>query len=309
MSFGQVPLNVAVTECVRPLVRREAHGDVAVVTLANHPVNALSNGLRRALQAEFKAALEDPSVCAIVMRGEGRVFCAGADIREFGKVREQPWTAALAAQLDAGGKPVVAAIHGVALGGGLELALGAHYRVASCSAKLGLPEVRLGLIPGGGGTQRLPRLVGAAIAAQMVAAGEALDAVSAYGCGLVDQVVDGGEEVHAAIELAQSLVRSGAAMRRTRDASALKDKAASLAQLENVRSRLQARIDGSLAPTLALQAIARAIEGAFDEGIEFELRAFMLCLESPEREALVRAFFAQRRGADGSSAPEEHNRR
>lgn len=284
----------------RPLVRCALQGELAVLTLDNTPVNALSNGLRQALQVALRNALNDPAVSAIVLAGENRCFSAGADIREFGRVREPPWTAALAHQLDAGSKPVIVAIHGAALGGGLELALGGHHRIAGQSARLGLPEVRLGLIPGGGGTQRLPRLVGASVAATMIATGEPVDAARALAMGLVDQVVEDGCELSAAIRLARSLGRSGASLRRTRDGHALDDVMMSRAQLGEARTALQHRIGGALAPTLALEAIAQAIERDFDEGLAFELRAFLHCLASPERELLVKAFFDQRSGGKGS---------
>lgn len=278
----------------RPLVRCALQGELAVLTLDNEPVNALSNGLRQALQAAFRKALDDTAVSAIVLAGQNRCFSAGADIREFGKVREPPWTAALAHQLDAGSKPVIVAIHGAALGGGLELALGGHYRIAGQSARLGLPEVRLGLIPGGGGTQRLPRLVGASVAATMIATGEPVDAARALDIGLVDQVVEDGCELSEAIRLARSLGRRGASLRRTRDAQALDDVTMSRAQLGEARTALQHRIGGALAPTLALEAIAKAIGRDFEEGMAFELEAFLRCLASPEREVLVKAFFDQR---------------
>lgn len=282
------------------LVRCAFEGDLAILTLNNAPVNALSNGLRQALHAQLKTVLDADTVSAVVLCGEGRFFCAGADIREFAKVREQPWTAALASQIDEGNKPVVAAIHGAALGGGLELALGAHYRIAGRSTILGLPEVKLGLIPGGGGTQRLPRLVGASIAATMIASGQSIDAEEALAAGLVDQVVNDGDEVCAALSLAHSLARAGAPLRRTRDATALNNAAASREQLNAARAALEPKIDGALAPTLALESIARAIEGPFDEGMGFELHSFLRCLASPERELLVQEFFAKRGGVRDS---------
>ncbi|WP_051236843.1 enoyl-CoA hydratase/isomerase family protein [Ottowia thiooxydans] len=284
------------TERTAPLVRYTLDGDVAILTLNNAPVNALSNGLRQALHAQLKIVLDDPAVSAIVLCGEGRFFCAGADIREFSKLREQPWTAAIAHQIDVGDKPVVAAIHGAALGGGLELALGAHSRIAGRSARLGLPEVKLGLIPGGGGTQRLPRLVGASIAAMMIATGDFVDAARALDIGLVDQVVDDGSEALAAVDLARSLVRTRTPLRRTRDATALDDVKASRAELNAVRTALVQKIGGALAPRLALESIARAMEAPFDEGMEFELNSFLRCLASPERELLVQEFFAKRQG-------------
>lgn len=278
-------------------VRSQIRDGVAVITIDNPPVNALSDEVRQALGRELEATVRDSNVRAVVLHGNGRTFCAGADIREFGKVREQPWTAVLAAQVEASAKPVVAAIHGATLGGGLELALGAHYRVAARSATMGLPEVRLGLIPGGGGTQRLPRLVGAAVGAEMVATGDSVSASRALEIGLVDEVVDDGAELAAAIDKAGELAASGEALRRTRNAEGLKDKALALVQLEDVRAVVGRRSRGLLAPTVALDAVAKAIEGSFDEGLEFELDAFQRCLESPQRAGLIHAFFAERRAS------------
>ena len=169
------------------------HDDVGVIELDNPPVNALALGLRAGLSAALDAALADPSIVAIVLAGAGRMFCGGADLREFNTpaAAQPPATTDLRGRMERAPKPVVAAIHGSALGGGLEMALACHYRVASTGTKLGLPEVQRGLLPGGGGTQRLPRLVGVATALEMIVGGEPVDAARARAIGLVDEVVDG----------------------------------------------------------------------------------------------------------------------
>ncbi len=160
------------------LVRSERDGAIAVLVMDNPPVNALGHALRTALKAALDEALADPAVAAIVVIGAGRAFIAGADITEFGKPRAEPLTPTLIATIEAATKPVIAAIHGFALGGGLELAMGCHYRIATADARLGQPEVKLGLIPGAGGTQRLPRLVGLKLALEMIAGGEPIGATA-----------------------------------------------------------------------------------------------------------------------------------
>jgi 3-hydroxyacyl-CoA dehydrogenase len=276
------------------LVTTTVSDGIATIAIENPPVNALSNGVRQGIQRALSAAQARPEVQAIVLHGNGRSFSAGADIREFGKVREQPWTAALASSAEKGGKPVVAAIHGATLGGGLELALGAHLRVAAKSATLGLPEVKLGLIPGGGGTQRLPRLVGAAVAADMVSTGATVSATRALDIGLVDAVADDDQVLDVAIARAKDLASGKLPLRRTQDAGALRDKAASLQALESVRAASAQRTRGQLAPALALDAVGKAIEGDFEAGMQFEAEAFQKCMASPQRAGLIHAFFAER---------------
>lgn len=276
------------------LVTTTVSDGIATIAIDNPPVNALSNGVRQGIQRELYAAHANPQVQAIVLRGSGRTFSAGADIREFGKVREQPWTAVLALSVENGNKPVVAAIHGATLGGGLELALGAHLRVAAKSSTMGLPEVKLGLIPGGGGTQRLPRLVGAAIAADMVSTGAIVSAARALDIGLVDEVVDDDQVLDIAIARARDLASGKLPLRKTQNADALRDKEASLQALEMARSASAQRTRGQLAPSLALEAISKAIDGDFEAGIQFEADAFQKCMASPQRSGLIHAFFAER---------------
>ena len=166
-------------------------GDVAIVTIANPPVNALSHGVRAALQDVLVRAGGDAAVSAIVIACAGRTFVAGADIAEFGKPPREPVLTDVIATIEAIGKPIVAALHGTPLGGGLELALACHFRVAAPGTRLGLPEIKLGIIPGAGGTQRLPRLVGMDKAMAMILSGEPIGAAQAHEAGLVDDVVTG----------------------------------------------------------------------------------------------------------------------
>src|SRR6059058_6058442 len=173
------------------------HGDVLIILSNNPPVNALSTAVRQGLMDAIAEAEADASVNAVVIACEGQTFFAGADIAEFGKPPQQPWLPQVVDRIEACTKPVVAAIHGTALGGGLEVALGCHYRVADKSAKLGTPEVKLGLLPGAGGTQRLPRVAGVRKALEMCATGNPIGAMEAFECGLVDRLVEGEIIPHA----------------------------------------------------------------------------------------------------------------
>src|SRR5438045_2601701 len=173
------------------------HGDVLIVLSNNPPVNALSTAVRQGLVDSIAEAEADDGVKAVVIACEGQTFFAGADITEFGKPPQQPWLPAVVDAIENCSKPVVAAIHGTALGGGLEVALGCHYRVADPTAKLGTPEVRLGLLPGAGGTQRLPRVAGVKRALEMCSTGNPLSAKQASGCGLVDRLCEGELIPHA----------------------------------------------------------------------------------------------------------------
>src|SRR5687768_6150558 len=180
-------------------ISTKRHGDVLVVTSNNPPVNALGHAVRAGLVAAIEQAEADEAIKAVVIACEGQTFFAGADVSEFGtpKAFEQPMLPQVVDRIEGCAKPVVAAIHGTALGGGLEVALGCHYRVAVPSAKLGVPEVKLGLLPGAGGTQRLPRVAGVKTALEMAATGNPIGAKEAYEIGLVDRLIEGDLEQHA----------------------------------------------------------------------------------------------------------------
>lgn len=179
------------------VVKLERHDVIAIVTVNNPPVNALSAAVRRGIFESVKSAAADPEVQAIVLTCAGRTFIAGADITEFGKPPQPPGLAEVISGLENCSKPTIAGIHGTALGGGLEVALGCHFRVATKDARLGLPEVKLGLLPGAGGTQRLPRAVGPELAVKMIVGGDPIGAAEALKQGLIDEIVDepasGGE--------------------------------------------------------------------------------------------------------------------
>src|SRR5690242_2578305 len=199
-----------------PVVRYERRGAVGIVTVDNPPVNALSQAVRQGLIDALAQGLGDDGAHALIVIGAGRTFIAGADIKEFGKPLAPPDLNLVISTIEDAAKPVVAAIHGTALGGGLEVALGCHYRVAVSAAQVGLPEVKLGILPGAGGTQRLPRLIGAKAALDMITTGDFLRAPQAKTSGIIDEIVE-GDLLQGAIGFAESAARHGTAGRRIRD--------------------------------------------------------------------------------------------
>ena len=254
------------------VVKSERISAVAVVTVDSPPVNALSHAVRSALKTALDAAIADPAVEAIVLACAGRTFIAGADIGELGKPRPEPLTPTLIATLEASPKPVVAALHGTALGGGFELAMGCHYRVAVPQARMGLPEVKIGILPGAGGTQRLPRLVGVPLALDMIATGEPINAARAHEKGVVDEIVTGDLRT-AAIAFAERAVRERLPLKRVRDRSvALSPKDDGI--FARYRADYAKRRRGLLAPQRCIAAVEAAATQPFDEGLATEARFF-----------------------------------
>jgi 3-hydroxyacyl-CoA dehydrogenase len=272
-------------------MRQDLHDGIATLILDAPPVNALNAALRRDLSAAFAACLADTDVRAIVLAADGRMFSAGADIREFGTAAAGPLLSDLCLEIEKAPKPVVAVLHGAALGGGAELALAAHYRIAVASATIGLPEVTLGLIPGAGGTQRLPRLVGAALALELMMTGRVVRADQAEEAGLIDGIV-GEDRIAAARAFAQGLVARGMGPRPTAARRArMADGAGWLAAVEAAR-----RAPGA---TAASGRIVDCVEAAlllpFAAGLTFERAAFDACLGDPRSIALRHLFLAERR--------------
>jgi 3-hydroxyacyl-CoA dehydrogenase len=266
------------------LVTFSIHDDVGVIAINNPPVNALSSGVPEGIKAAVHVLEANASVRAIVVIGGGRTFVAGADINEFleviaGKGKLPALHPALFAIEDCV-KPVVMAIHGTALGGGLELAMAGHYRVATPDAQVGQPEVKIGLIPGAGGTQRLPRLAGVLKAAEMCALGDPISAQDALAAGIIDQLIEGDLLVGAT-----AFARSVSRARRTRDRSVAP------ADLFEIRRKLRRSL---LAPLAALDAVEAAATLPFEEGIRHEGEIFERCLHSDQCKALIHAFFAER---------------
>ncbi|MFK3643804.1 3-hydroxyacyl-CoA dehydrogenase NAD-binding domain-containing protein [Pseudomonas protegens] len=281
-------------DTAQPSVASALHGNILVLTLDNPPVNALGVEVRRGLLAAMDSAADDPTVAAILLVGAGRHFCGGADIREFGQTPQAPALPAVVKRIEDSAKPVVAAIQGVALGGGLEVALAAHYRLALGSARLGLPEVLLGLLPGAGGTQRLPRLIGARAALDLMLSGRHLNAREALDLGVVDRLAEGEDALAAGLAYARELVDSHAGVRRTRDARALGDQHLQREQINAAREQLTHKAKGLLSPQNIIRAVEAALDRPFDQGLEEERRLFQECLDSPQRAGLVHAFFAER---------------
>ncbi|MGG1944194.1 3-hydroxyacyl-CoA dehydrogenase NAD-binding domain-containing protein [Trinickia sp. NRRL B-1857] len=284
-----------------PVVSRTLHGNVLVVTIDHPPVNALSVDVRRGLADAIDAAQADAAVGAVLIVGAGRNFIAGADIREFGKPPLPPFLPSVCNSIEACNKPVVAAIHGAALGGGLEIALAAHYRLAVRGAKLGLPEVQLGLLPGAGGTQRAPRLIGAARALDLMLSGRHARAEEALSMGLVDRIGTTDDVLGEGLAYTRELLAAKAGVRPTRAAGALADTQASREAIDAARRDTAARSRGLFSPMKIVDAVEAALTLPFDEGLALERQLFMQCLESPQRAGLVHAFFAEREVA---KAPE-----
>jgi 3-hydroxyacyl-CoA dehydrogenase len=273
----------------RAIVTTVHESGTAVVTVDNPPVNALSAMVRAALLEAIGRADADPSVKSIVIACAGRTFFAGADIREFGKPPQDPSLPSLIDRIESSSKPVVAALHGTALGGGLELAMGCHARIAEPSAAMGLPEVTLGILPGAGGTQRLPRLIGIEPAMRMIVDGKPVPAAEALGLGLIDAI---DADLRAgALRLAARLAAEGT-LRRTRELRVPPPGAPDLFEAE--AARLATRQRGFPAPLKALDAVRAALDLPFEKGMALERAAFTALVASPESRALRHVFFAER---------------
>src|SRR6266446_253477 len=285
--------------------RRE--GDIAILIVDNPPVNALSMAVRVALLDLIEKTDTDPEVKGVVLIGAGKTFVAGADIREFGKKLEGPSGRAPYEAIEASKRPVIAALHGTALGGGLELALTAHYRVALRSVKLGLPEVLVGVLPGAGGTQRLPRLVGVETALELITNGRHIDGETALKYGIVDELVDGAgysELLQGALAFARKVVTEKRPLKRVRD---LTEKITGIDPLlfGKYREANAKKWKGLVAPWKIVDCIETACTKSWDEGYAFEERSFSECRDSPQRVALSYVFFAEREAAKINGIPPE----
>ncbi len=276
-------------------------GNIGVVTIDSPPVNALSANVRDGLATAFDRAIADPTVEAIVLICAGRTFIAGADISEFGKPPQGASLHEVQAKMENAPKPVVAAIHGTALGGGLEVALVAHYRVAVPSAKLGLPEVKLGLLPGAGGTQRLPRIVGAAKALDMVTSGTPVGAKAAAEMGLVDELAPEDQLRETAIAFATKIVAEKRPLKKVRD---LEVKGASPELFAEFRKANARKFRGFEAPEANIKCIEAAATLPFDEGMKRERELFMSLMSGVQSAAQRYVFFAERQAAKIPNLPE-----
>jgi 3-hydroxyacyl-CoA dehydrogenase len=273
-------------------------GDVAVVTADNPPVNALKHEVRAGLIHALEQARDDGTVKAVVIACAGRTFFAGADITEFGKPPQAPSLHDVIAAIEAMPKPVVAALHGTALGGGFELALACHFRVAVSGARVGLPEVKLGLLPGAGGTQRLPRLVGPEKALQMIVTGEPIGATEARADGIIDEIVE-GDLTAGAVEFARHVVKESRPLRlvRDREEKLIGEGFADAAEALTRRQR------GRDAPAACVEAVRNAIVLPFDEGLRRESELFRRLVAGDQSKAQRHIFFAEREAAKVPDMP------
>lgn len=274
------------------VVSYELNGNIGVITIDNPPVNALSHALRKGLQDAVTAAQDDASEALVVICA-GRTFIAGADITEFGKAPQAPSLPDILVTLENSRKLVVAAIHGTALGGGFETALACHYRCALPSAKVGLPEVKLGILPGAGGTQRVPRIAGVKAALDMMTSGNPVPAAQASELNLIDEVITTQDLKAAAIEYAQNLVASGAPLKRVRDII-IDPSSIEPGFFDAYRKKLAARARGQIASDRIVSCVEAAVNLPMNEGLEVERKLFMECLQSPQSQAMRHVFFAER---------------
>ena len=286
------------------VVTLERHGAVAVVRVNNPPVNALGIAVREGLQNSFAAAEADPQVKAIVLVCEGATFMAGADIKEFGKPPKSPGLPEVVNGIEAGNKPSVAVIHGTALGGGLEVAVSCHYRIALKSAKVGLPEVKLGLLPGAGGTQRLPRLVGVAKALDMIVSGNPIGATEAHQLGVIDELIEGDLQA-AGIAYAEKLIAEGKGARRTGERTDKLEGVDNAAAVAAKRAEIEKKMRGYFSPQRCISAVEAAFTMPLEEGLKRERELFGECLVSPQRGALVHAFFTERLASKINDLPKD----
>ena len=280
--------------------------NIAILTLNSPPVNALSAQVREGLHEGIKKAKDEKSIDAIVIICEGRTFIAGADITEFGKEPQGPSLFEALDMIENSNKPVIAAIHGTALGGGLEVALTCHYRIAIPSAKCGLPEVQLGLLPGAGGTQRLPRVVGVEKALQMVTSGQHVSAKECLEMGLVDELASEEKLLEDAIILAKKIVSEKRPLVKIRDMNEKVDAAKGNETIfSEFRKSIARRARGFLAPEYNIKCIEAAVNLPFDEGIKTERKLFMELVTGNQSAAQRYAFFAQRQVAKIPDIPKE----
>jgi 3-hydroxyacyl-CoA dehydrogenase len=279
-------------------------GEVAVVTMNKPPVNGLGAELRSGIVEAIDAANANPAVKAVVLTGTARAFSGGADVTEFGtpKAAREPNLRTVIVVLENSAKPVIAAIAGQCQGGGLELAMGAHFRVALADASLGLPEVKLGLLPGAGGTQRLPRLIGVEAALNVIVYGAPVSAVKFKGTPLIDQIV-AGDLVAGATAFARQVIAENRPLRRARDLK-VKDAQAE-AFLQFARNSVAAGAKHFPAPLKCVEAVAAAVNKPFDEGLRIEREAFVALMTTPESRALRHVFAAERAASKLKDVPED----
>lgn len=283
-----------------PTVKFAKQGRIGIATIDNPPVNALSHSVRAGLAEAIAEAGGDSEIAALVIICEGRTFIAGADIREFGKPMQPPLLGEVIETIEGASKPVIAAIHGTALGGGLEVALACHFRVAVASARIGLPEVKLGILPGAGGTQRLPRLVGVETALKMITEGSELGAVEAQKRGAVDEIVE-GDLRDGAVAFAERVIAEGRAIRRT---GALPVTLDNPAIFDEFKKNIARRQRGFEAPLKCVDAVRLSVELPFEEALKREHEMCIALLNGPQSKAQRHVFTAEREVAKVPGLPD-----
>jgi 3-hydroxyacyl-CoA dehydrogenase len=276
--------------------RFEKRGNVGIIWINNPPVNAISVGVRAAIIDGVAQLAHDPEIQIGVLACEGRTFMAGADITEFGKPPLSPGLHEAINAVESSAKPIVAAIHGTAFGGGLEVALGCHYRVAIAGAKVGLPEVKLGLLPGAGGTQRLPRLIGIEAALGIIVSGDPVPATQAAKAGVIDKIME-GDLLEGALDYARALAARHAPLRKVRD---LKVDAGKIPAgfFDDARKRVAKEKKNLFAPQRIVDALEAAATLPFEKGMARERELFLQCAQNSQSKALQHVFFAERRAAN-----------
>src|SRR5580704_15523091 len=276
--------------------RFEKRGDVGIIWVNNPPVNAISVGVRAAIIDGVAKLAQDPEIKIGVLACEGRTFMAGADITEFGKPPLSPGLHEAINAVESSVKPIVAAIHGTAFGGGLEVALACNYRVAIASAKVGLPEVKLGLLPGAGGTQRLPRLIGVEAALGMIVSGDPIPATQAAKGGVIDKLIE-GDLLEGAVAYAKDLVARTAALRKVREVNVDAGKVPA-GFFEEARKRIAKEKKNLFAPQRIVDALEAAATLPFEKGMARERELFIQCAQNSQSKALQHVFFAERKAAN-----------
>ncbi|TVP44026.1 MAG: enoyl-CoA hydratase/isomerase family protein [Halomonas sp.] len=273
-------------------VHYQRQGDIGVIRIDNPPVNALSHAVRSGLVSALDEAIADADAKALVLLAEGRTFIAGADIREFGKPPKAPLLPDVISQLEACPKPLIAALHGTALGGGLEVALGCHYRVALAGTRVGLPEVKLGLLPGAGGTQRLPRLVGVEHALEMITSGRFISAEEALETGIIDAIGEAQTPLEAGLAAAQEVLAGSQTVRITGELPAPTPNPQAIAA---VLEQLNHTCPELFSPFRIIEAIQVSTTAeSLQAGLRRERELFLACMDSPQRAGLIHLFFAAR---------------
>ncbi|HPL66982.1 MAG TPA: 3-hydroxyacyl-CoA dehydrogenase NAD-binding domain-containing protein [Smithellaceae bacterium] len=271
-------------------VRFSKEGNIGIITINNPPVNALSQAVRAGIRTGLEKGIADNDIAAMIILCEGRTFIAGADIREFGKPPLEPYLPDVCKFIEDSPKPVIAAIHGTALGGGLEIPLGCHFRIAAATAKLGLPEVKLGLLPGAGGTQRLPRLAGVHAALEMITSGVPVNAARAKDMGILDAIIEGDLKAEA-LAFAKKVMDEKLPVRKVSERQAKADSPSVFDDFTKANTR---RFRGAIAPFKCIEAVKVATELPFAEGMKRERAIFLELQASDQSKALRHVFFSER---------------